>query len=148
MVTTKPKTRKAPASDPIFAAIAEHKALARKLNRIRGYCRTARAEAEEKYGDPVLVQEPPKWAGWADINPFYRQWYSTRRVELKAAMRMARTTPETLAGVAALVDYTRRDYSRDEENEDWIAIALKTIAASLDRMIGEQRQAVAESVAA
>jgi hypothetical protein len=47
---------------------------------------------------------------------------------------MARTKPETLAGVAALPEHTRRDYSSDEENEDWIAIALKTVAVAFAQM--------------
>jgi hypothetical protein len=70
----------------------------------------------------------------ADITPLSKLWNSAHRAELKAAMRMARTKPKTLAGVAALAEYTRRDYSSDKENEDWIVIALKTVAVALAQM--------------
>jgi hypothetical protein len=51
-MTTNPKTRIAQAAngaelDPVFAAIAEHKALIKESNRIEESCRTLRAEAEK-----------------------------------------------------------------------------------------------------
>ena len=53
---------------------------------------------------------------------------------------MARTKPKTLAGVAAPADYLWRNYSEgkiDECDEEWVTIALKTVAVSLARMSGE-----------
>jgi hypothetical protein len=48
----KPKTGKEAArtADPVFAAIAEHKALNKELNRIDGIYRTARTKAEKERG--------------------------------------------------------------------------------------------------
>jgi hypothetical protein len=50
MMTTKPKTRKAPAADPIFAAIAEHKLLIKEFGRREDIYRTARSKAEKDRG--------------------------------------------------------------------------------------------------
>jgi hypothetical protein len=134
---SKPKTRKAPAKaaaiDPIFAAIVEHKRLAMECRRLCRDARTARSHAEKKYGDPRLLPDSTEWVGWAIVTPFYDQWNRTDRAARKAGMRMARTKPTTLAGAAALVDYTQRNYT-DEDNEDWAEVALKTVAVSLARM--------------
>jgi hypothetical protein len=134
-VTTKPRTRKAPAAngaepDPVFAAIGEHKALTRESSRLEESCWTVRAEAEKKYGE--WISAPNDWPGKTTVTPFYDRWHRAANAERKAAMRMARTKPTTLAGVAALVAYTRRDMMKNpSELSDWIPIALKTVAAAL-----------------
>ena len=131
-MTTKPKTREAPAAaiDPVFAAIAEHKVLTRESNRLEESCWTVRAEAEKKYGE--WISAPNDWPGKTTVTPFYDRWHRAANAERKAAMRMARTKPTTLAGAAALVAYTRRDMMKDpSELSGWIPIALKTVAAAL-----------------
>jgi hypothetical protein len=55
-MTTKPKTRKAPAlngvePDPVFAAITEHKALIKESDRLEDSYRTAMAKAEKSMGN-------------------------------------------------------------------------------------------------
>src|ERR1700730_9308600 len=55
IMTTKPKTRKAPAAngaelDPVFAAITEHKVLIKESDRLEDSFMTAMAKAEKKYG--------------------------------------------------------------------------------------------------
>jgi hypothetical protein len=62
-MTTKPKTRKAPAAkgagvDPVFAAIAEHKVLIKESNRLEKSCNTVRDKAEKKYGEWITR---PRW---------------------------------------------------------------------------------------
>jgi hypothetical protein len=134
-MTTKPKTRKAPAAalDPVFAAIAGHKVLIRESNRIEESCRIARAEAEKKYGE--WISAPHDWPGEAIVAPFYDRWNRVGNVERKAALRMARTQPATTAGVAALITHARREIAAvPERAEDWVTIALKTAAAVLFRM--------------
>jgi hypothetical protein len=130
-IATKSKPRKAPAViDPVFAAIAEHKVLSRESNRLEESCWTVRAEAEKKYGE--WVSAPNDWPGETTVTPFYDRWHRAANAERKAAMRMARTKPTTLAGAAALVAYTRRDMMKNpSELSDWIPIALKTVAAAL-----------------
>ena len=104
-MTTKPKTRKAPvaAIDPVFAAIAEHKVLTRESNRLEGSCKTARAKAEKRYGKWERTPNPREWPGETTVTPFYVRCNRAGRAERKAAMRMARTKPTTLAGVAAMI---------------------------------------------
>ena len=63
-MTTKPKPRKAPRKDtanpdPVFATIAEHKALERKYLCVHKTFITARANAEKKHG---VQQSHPKTA--------------------------------------------------------------------------------------
>jgi hypothetical protein len=49
-MATNPKTRKAPAADPIFALIAEHKTLIKELDRLEDNYRTGFAQAEKTHG--------------------------------------------------------------------------------------------------
>jgi hypothetical protein len=49
---------------------------------------------------------------------------------------MARTTPTTPSGMAALISYVRRALKTEREVDwqDWVPLALKTVAAALARM--------------
>ena len=71
-MTTKPKTANGAEGDPIFAAIAEHKMLAREYIRYRNNSEAARAQAEKKYGKSLkggrCMRRPPKTPGRNTIN--------------------------------------------------------------------------------
>jgi hypothetical protein len=143
-MTTKPKTRKAQAAiDPVFAAISEHKALIRESSRLEKSYRGAVDKAEKKYGDRIEHhrrcrsenRSEDDWPGQAITDPFYDRWNSADRAERKAAMRMARTKPTTLAGLAAMIDHIQREVSAGSDNvEDWLPNALKTAAAVADAL--------------
>jgi len=99
----------------IFALIDEHKALIKEENHLK----TANISKSLDMDGARLL---------------YDQWNSADRAVRKAGKRLARRKPRTLAGVAALLDYTRQSYT-DEINEVWAAIAFKTCAAALNRMV-------------
>jgi hypothetical protein len=133
-MTTKPKTRNCTSAelDPIFAAIAEHKMLIKGSNRLEKSCGTARDKAKKRYGEWIRAPNPREWPGEAIVKPLYDRWNRAARAERKAAMRMARTKPTTAAGAAAMLTHARREINRDSESaEDWVTIALKTVAAAL-----------------
>jgi hypothetical protein len=121
--------------DPIFPAIDEHKALTRESTELERSYRDAVDKAEKKYGDRIEHHRGNRsapWPGSATTDPFYDRWNSAGRAARKAAMRMARTTPESSAGAAAMITHARREICRDHESaEDWVTIALKTVAAAL-----------------
>jgi len=133
-MTTKPKTLKAAAADPIFALIAAHKRLAKESDCLWNKCTTARARAEKKYGEWLLAPEVDDWPGSPIVTPFYDRANRADHAARIAGKRLARMKPRTLAGAAALLDYTRQSYT-DESNEDWAKIAFKTCAAALNRMV-------------
>ncbi len=137
-MTTKPKTRKAPvaAIDPVFAAIAEHKVLTRESNRLEGSCKTARAKAEKRYGKWERTPNPGEWPGETTVTPFYVRWNCAGHAERKAALRMARTKPTTISGAAAMIAHIRREIEvgSEEDWEDWVPTALKTVTDALGRM--------------
>jgi hypothetical protein len=124
-MTTKPK-RKAPAPagipDPAFALIDVHKARTKEWCRLYDKLDEAEFEAGRTHG-----KRP--WELIALRGQEERALAAVR----KAAMRMARTKPTTLAGAAALISYTRRDIMEGEV--DWQMVALKTAASALTRMV-------------
>jgi hypothetical protein len=158
-MTTKPKTRKAPtpginpklialarhkaaqaAVDPVFAAISEHKALIRESRRLEKSYRVAVDKAEKKYGDRIEHHcrsknrsAPNDWPGEAITGPFYDRWHRAADAERKAAMRMARTKPMTLAGVGAMIHHAWQASETGRATEiddwpDWIPTVLKTVS--------------------
>jgi hypothetical protein len=140
-MTTKPKTRKAPAAngaelDPVFAAITEHKVLIKESDRLEDSFMTAMAKAEKSmengHGRRTIIAGRVKQPS----HRFYDRWNRADRAERKAAMRMARTEPATAAGVAALIAHARREIvARSSERvEDWLWTALKTAASALTRI--------------
>jgi hypothetical protein len=180
-MTTKPKTRKAPAAiDPVFALIDAHKARTKEWCRLYDRLDTAQFQAGKTHGarpcsliawrnydaigrheldyrreeflnqpgaDPKLVEKEYRaakrreaaaeragieWDHRAGITPLREQEERACAAVHRAAMRMARTKPTTLAGAAAAVAYTRRDIMEGEV--DWQMVALKTIAVALARM--------------
>jgi hypothetical protein len=142
-MTPKPKARKAPATntaiDPIFAAIAEHKALIKENDRLEGNYRAAVAKAEKRHGKQIkwaVSKGINSWPGEAKTSPLYDEWNRADCSVRKAGRRLARTKPATLTGLAALADYihtiSRGDV--DEINEDLVKAAVKTIATKLARM--------------
>jgi hypothetical protein len=146
-MTTKPKTRKAPAAngadiDPVFAAIGEHKALMRESRRLEKSYRVAVDKAGKKYGNRMEHirrcrsenRSEDDWPGQAITDPFYDRWNLADRAERKAAMRMARTEPTTLAGIAAMIDHIQREIAAGSDMEDWLPTSLKTAASALGRM--------------
>ena len=121
IMTTKPKTRKAPAAngaelDPVFAAITEHKVLIKESDRLEDSFMTAMAKAEKKYGKWARAPDHHSWPGEATVSPFYDRWNRAGYAECKAAMRMARTKPTTLTGAAAMIDHTRREIVAGSDN--------------------------------
>jgi hypothetical protein len=137
-MTTKPETRKAPAAviDPVFAAIAEHKVLIREYICCRNNSEAARHQAEKKHGRS-LKGRAPYIAAAEDTTLEYDQFCRAANAERKAGMRLARTIPATMAGVAAMIAHARQaiEAGFDREDwEDWIPTALKTVAAALTRM--------------
>jgi hypothetical protein len=140
---TKPKT----ADDPVFAAIAEHKALTRESDRLEAATRIARDRAEKKHGEWIEHvrrrrsenrSAPDDWPGRAIIDPPYDRWNCAERAERKAAMRMARTKPTTATSAAAMITHARRAFETGskEDWQDWGPTALKTVAAALAVMRG------------
>jgi hypothetical protein len=139
-MTTKPKTRKAPAAngaelDPIFAAIAEHKARVREYARCRNAFEAARDQAEKRHGKS-LKGKALFIAAAEDTVLEYDQFCRAKRAERKAAMRMARVSPTTIVGAAAMIAHARREIMTGtvEDWDDWVPLALKTIAAALVRL--------------
>jgi hypothetical protein len=131
---TKPKTRKAPAPapaiDPVFGAIAEHKARLRESNRLEAAMWIARDQAEKRRGKSLKGAELLILAA-EDTRLEYDQFNCAANAERKAAIRMARTTPTTPSGAAALISHVRRALKTDREVDwqDWVPLALKTVAA-------------------
>jgi hypothetical protein len=122
--------------DPIFVAIAEHKALIREYIRCRNNSEDARAQAEKKHGKS-LEGNALYEAAAEDTKLEHDQFCRAGSAERKAAMRMARTKPATIAGTAAMITHIRHEIgarSNREVWEDWIPTALKTVAAALARM--------------
>jgi hypothetical protein len=138
-MTTKPKTRKAPANgagaDPILAAIAEHKALSKETDRLEAVMWIARNQAEKRRGKS-LKGAALLISAAEDTTLEYDQFNCAANAERKAAMRMARTPPTTPRGMAALISHVRRVLKTDCEVDwqDWVPSALKTAASALARM--------------
>ena len=150
-MTTKRKTRKAARKDtanpdPVLAAIAEHKALERKYLCVHKIFLVARANAKKKHGvqqsHPKTAREREQFrerlsAACEETKAEYDQFCRAGNAERKAAMRMARTKPTTLAAAAALLVYlTQRDRVYGGF-EDWEFRALRTAAAALTRIGAE-----------
>jgi hypothetical protein len=181
------KPRHAPAAngagvDPIYSAIAEHKARTKERHRLYGKLDKAQFQAAETHGlrpspliawrnyhaigeygidkcrEELLSQpgadrkqvskeyrdakarlaatEPAavEWDHCAGIRPLREQYEHANAAERRAAMRMARMKPTTIAGAAALISsYTRRDLM-EAPDPDWPMVALKTVASALARM--------------
>ena len=136
-MTTKPKTRKAPAAngagvDPVFAAIAEHKALLREYIRCCNDSEAAREQAKKKHGKS-LEGMALFIAAAEDTKLEYDQFCRAERAANKAAMRLARTKPTTTSGAAAMIGHVRRETKGASEIENWVPLALKTAVAALTR---------------
>jgi hypothetical protein len=91
-----------------------------------------RWENSPKTGENSPSLQPIHRAG---ITLLREQYERASAAERRAAMRLARTKPTTLAGAAVLIAYTRRDIMKGEE--DWQTGALKTVASALTRMSQE-----------
>jgi hypothetical protein len=149
---SKPKTRKATAKpvDPIFAAIAEHKAISQELwGRLYYALNEAEDEACKTHGRRTSYiwrrncdvhfelasaeRAGNEWDQRTGIAPLRAQYERGKLAEDRAKRHLARTNPTTPAGAGALVAYILRDLE-DVELEGWHSAALKTAAASLARM--------------
>jgi hypothetical protein len=133
-MTTKPKTRKAPANgaelDPIFALIDAHKARTKEWSRLYSKLDNAREEFLKRPGaDRKQVSKEyldakarlaaaeragVEWDHRAGIAPLREQYELVAAALRRAAMRMARTKPMTPAGAAAMIAYMRRDIMEGE----------------------------------
>ena len=142
-MTTKPKARKAAAAngvelDPVFAAIAEHKVLIKESNRLEKSYSIARGKAEKKHGWEWNAGKPLEMLDLvvANVDSMYDRLNRADRAERKAAMRMAKTGPTTVAGAAALIAHAWHEIEAgdSEQVEDWLTTALKTVAGALIRM--------------
>jgi hypothetical protein len=70
-----------------------------------------------------------EWPGEAIVSPIFDQWNRADAAERKAATRMARTKPTTPAGAAALLAHARREFvAASDSIDDWLPVALKTVA--------------------
>jgi hypothetical protein len=125
-MTIKPKTRNAAAPDPIFAAIAEHKALVKEYVRCNNISAAARKKAEKRLGKSLEGRHAAADA----TRPEYQKMCRAGGAEAEAAMRMAKTRPATAAGAAALINHVRREIEASFVLgvEDWMVPALKTVA--------------------
>jgi len=139
-MTAKPKTRKVLAAngaklDPVFGAIAEHKVLSKETGRLQAAMGVARDRAEKKHGKSMEVAALIIAAA-EDTKAEYDQFICAAEAENKAAMRMARTPPASLGGMAAMIFHVRSALKTDPEVdwEDWAPLALKTVAAALSRL--------------
>jgi hypothetical protein len=183
-MTTKPKTRKAP-PDPIFAAIAEHKALRKEWHRLNEKLDNAEGRASETHGcrpksliwwgdhdvffedhldsrREKFLSEPGadreqvekeyldakarlaaaeragvEWDHRAGIAPLREQNERVNAAERRAATRLARTKPTTVAGAAVLLTYVVRLERVYGGFEGWEIHALRTAAAALTRIGAE-----------
>jgi hypothetical protein len=100
-----------------------------------------REQIEKEYVDAkarlaAAESASAEWDHRAGVAPLREQYESAHLAERKAAMRMARTKPATLAGAAALVDYARRDINIGKNTTGWPKIALKTVSTALAGMKG------------
>ena len=150
----KPKARKASAAksaDPVFALIDAHKARTKEWHRMDDKLVNAECEAFETHGiRPVAleglqakekfaaaVRAGVEWDQRAGIAVLREQEERANAVVHRAAMRMVRTKPTTLAGAAALLTYLVQRDRRYGGFEDWEFRALKTAAAALTRIGAE-----------
>lgn len=130
--------------DPIFAAIAAHKAAIKDHDRASDIHHAARKKAEKKHGIKWGVERTEEERKQlvarldltcADTKAAYDRWNRASDAEEAAAQRMAKTRPTTKAGAAAMIDHVRREIigSSDiiDEAADWQMIALKTVASAL-----------------
>ena len=156
-MTTKPKARKVARKDtanpdPVFALIDAHKALVKEWNPLIEKLVNAECEAFETHGiRPVAIEGRQakekfaaakragvEWDQRAGLAVLREQEERANAVVHRAAMRMVRTKPTTLAGAAALLTYlVQRDRKYDGSFEDWEFRALKTAAAALTRIGAE-----------
>jgi hypothetical protein len=134
------KPRHAPAAngagdDPVFAAIAEHKALRKETGRLKATMMIARNQAEKRRGKS-LKGAPLRIAAAEDTTREYDQFNCAAKAERKAAIRMARTPPPSPSGMAALISHVRRALGTDDMADwmDWAPLALQTVAVALGRM--------------
>jgi hypothetical protein len=122
--------------DPVFAAIAEHKALSKETGRLERSYRIARGKAEKKHGKWISAPKQGEWRGEATVRLFYDRWCRAIDAEHKMAIRMARTKPTTRAGIEAMIHHahqavvTDRDV-REVDWRDWVPTMLKTVGAAL-----------------
>jgi putative protein kinase ArgK-like GTPase of G3E family len=130
----KPKTGKAQAAngagvDPVFAAIAEHKALSKETGRLQAAMMIARDRAEKRRGKSLKGAALLISAAEATTLE-YDQFNRAAKAERKAAIRMARTIPVTFAGVAAMIAHARQAIETDREVDwrDWVPTVLKTVS--------------------
>jgi hypothetical protein len=98
----------------------------------------ARAQAEKKRGKS-LKGRALYIAAAEDTKLEYDQFCRAERAAHKAALRMARTTPTTPAGAAALITHTRREMTTEDWQKDWAPVALKTVGAAVARMAAAAR---------
>jgi hypothetical protein len=99
-MTPKPKTRKAPAADPIFKLIEKHRVAHEHVNSFLGRC----------------TANDPEWPKTVD-----REWDLWKQ--------LARTTPKTIDGLSAFVEYVASyPELEDEANESGAFEALVSIA--------------------
>jgi len=180
----KPKARKAPAAaiDPVFAAIAFHKALQKKCHRLNTKLDEAEIQARETHGlrpleliawrnyfaiggheldrardkflcEPgadheqvekeyqdakarlaAIERARDEWDLRVGVAPLREQFGRIDWEERRAARRLARTKPESVAGSAALLAYLTQRNRVYGRFEGWEFRALKTAASALTRM--------------
>jgi hypothetical protein len=106
-------------TDPIFAAIDKHRKLLKECDRLFAIIDRAENTLEKQKQQRIAS--------------LHRQYERTLRAERAAGMRMAKMKPKTLAGVAALVVYTRADMKLGI-GPKWHMVALATVAVALDDM--------------
>ena len=83
------------------------------LGNIFATFEAARAKAEKKHGKSLNA------AAAEDTGPEYDQFCRAGNAERKAAMRMARTEPATIAGAGAMIIHIRREIGARSNREDW-----------------------------
>ena len=117
-MTTKPKTRKAPAADPIFALIEKHRA--------------------------VLALRDSLGLATEDGNPEYEE---ADDVELRLWRKLVKTTPKTLTGLAAFAKCVDSYSGGDDEACQAISTIAKALRSLAQEASPRKPSAVAKALA-
>ncbi|SRR5258707_13562801 len=146
--------RRAPARDPIFAAIENHRKLNKALHAIWLAADLAEGRTVEKHGfRPTQLcayrlpaelrayrrvydaeeRAAEQWDKRAGFTAIRRDVEVAMPAEQRAAMQMARTNPRTPAGAGALLAYTKTLMFEVGEMF-WHKTALNTVAKALATM--------------
>jgi hypothetical protein len=130
-MTTKPKSRKAPA-DPVFAAIAEHKALQKKWHRLYSKLDEAEFQARETHGgrpSPLIV--------WRNYQAIGGHELDDRREEF---LRQPGADHEQVE--KEYQDAKAREAAAERAQIEWdLRVGIAPLREQFERIVWEERRA-------